>query len=132
VLALAPIASDDLVKSLIVGESWRERLLGLCMGMAKRPATFIDPMLRSLRDPRGISIIPTCAALAVLARRRVFAMEHSFAQMFDRPAFAGGMGWAVDKAMRFVGLRCEEVEGAGPNYGQIFEDHVQVYSWIAG
>jgi hypothetical protein len=57
-------------------------------------------------------------------------MPSSFADMFDRTAFDGEVGWATDKAMHFAGLRAEDVPGRGPNYGQIFDDHVEVYSWI--
>jgi hypothetical protein len=130
VIAIAPSVPDELVAAMIAGVSWRERLLGLCMAMAKRPAIFTEAMLQSLRDPRGISIVPACAALAVLARRGVFEMSQSFADMFDRTAFDGEVGWAVDKAMHFAGLRAEDVTGRGPNYGQIFDDHVEVYSSI--
>jgi hypothetical protein len=130
VIAIAPKVSDEVIASMIAGASWRERLLGLCMAMAKRPVLFVEPMLRSLRDPRGISIVPTCAALAVLARRRIFSMDQSFAAIFDREAFDGEIGWAVDKALHFAGLCIDDVQGRGPNYGQIFEDHVEVYDWI--
>jgi hypothetical protein len=130
VAALAPSVPDELVAAMIVGDSWRERLLGLCMAMAKRPAVFIQPVLQSLRDPRGITIVPACAVLSVLARRGIFAMTESFAEMFDRQVFDGEIGWAADKAMHFTGLRAAEVFGRGPNYGQIFEDHAQVYNWI--
>src|SRR5262245_6773080 len=87
VIALAPSVPDDLVASMITGRGWRERLLGLCMAMAKPPVTFIDAMLQSLRDPRCIAIVPACAALAVLTQRGVFAMADSFPTMFDRAAF---------------------------------------------
>ncbi len=132
VLALAPLVPDELVASLITGASWRERLLGLCMGMAKEPTNFIEPMLQSLRDPRGISIVPTCAVLAVLARRGVFAMTESFALAFDRRVFDGEIGWAIDKAMRFAGVGADDVAGTGPNFGQVFEDHAELYRWITG
>ena len=131
IIALASSAPDELVAAMITGASWRERLLGLCLAMAKRPATFIEAMLRSLHDPRGIAIVPTCAALAVLARRGIFTMAQSFSEMFDRAAFDGEMGWATDKAMHIVGLRANDVPGRGPNYGQIFDDHVAVYSWLS-
>ncbi|MEQ1935535.1 MAG: hypothetical protein ABL962_16875, partial [Fimbriimonadaceae bacterium] len=121
VIALAPSVPDELVVAMITGSAWRDRLLGLCMAMSKRPAMFTEAMLRSLRDPRGISIVPTCAALAVLARRGVFGMSQSFAEMFDRTAFDGEVGWATDKAMHFAGLRAEDVPGRGPNYGQSFD-----------
>jgi hypothetical protein len=128
VIALAPSVPDELIAAMISGVSWRERLLGLCMAMSKQPEMFTEAMLQSLRDPRGISIVPACAALAVLTRRGVFQMSQSFAEMFDRSAFDGEVGWATDKAMHFAGLRAEDVPGRGPNYGQIFEDHVEVYS----
>src|SRR6266498_4006131 len=92
VVALASSVPDELVAAMITGAPWRERLLGLCIAMAKRPATFIEAMLQSLRDPRGIAIVPACAALAVLARRGVFTMAHSFSEMFDRTAFDGEIG----------------------------------------
>lgn len=130
VIALAPSVSDELVAAMIAGSSWRERLLGLCMAMSKRPATFTEAMLQSVRDPRGISIVPACAALAVLARRGVYGMSRSFAEMFDRTAFDGEVGWATDKAMHFAGLRAEDVPGRGPDYGQIFDDHSEFYRSI--
>src|SRR6185503_5429824 len=130
VVALASSVPDELVASMITGASWRGRLLGLCLAMAKRPATFIEAMLESLRDPRGIAIVPACAALAVLARRGIFMMAPSFPEMFDRTAFGGEIGWATDKAMHIAGLRAEDVPGCGQNYGQIFDDHVEVYGWI--
>lgn len=132
VIALAPSVPDELVRAMVTGVSWRERLLGLCMAISKRPSIFTEAILQSLRDVRGISIVPACAALGVLTRRGTFVMPPSFADMFDRTAFDGEVGWAIDKTMHFAGLRAEDVSGRGPNYGQIFEDHVEVYSWIYG
>jgi hypothetical protein len=99
--------------------------------MATRPGDFTLPMLQSLRYPRGIAIVPMCAALSVLSRRGIFTMPLSFSEMFDRAAFDGEVGWATDKAMQVAGIRTEDVPGRGPNQGQIFEDHVAVYSWIS-
>jgi hypothetical protein len=130
VVALASSVPDELVATMITGVAWRERLLGLCLAMAKRPVTFVDAMLQSLHSPRGIAIVPACAALAVLARRGTFAMAESFPEMFDRTLFDGEVGWATDKAMHIAGLRTDDVPGRGPNYGQIFADHVEVYDWI--
>jgi len=48
VLRLSASLPDELVSSMIAGGGWRERLLGVCMGMAKRPVSFLEPMLRSL------------------------------------------------------------------------------------
>jgi len=130
VIALASFVPDELIVTMITAAGWRERLLSLCLAMAKRPVTFIEAMLHSLRDPRGIAIVPVCAALAVLARRGTFTMAQSFPEMFDRSAFDGEVGWATDKAMHVAGLRTDDVPGRGPNYGQIFADHVEVYDWI--
>ncbi len=153
VLALAPSVPEALVGSLLVGASWRERLLGLCLGMAKRPATwgtqplgqptdtraacptsqppaFVESILQSLREPRGIAIVPACAVLGVLAQRGVYAMHPSLAYEFDRAVFDGEIGWAVDKALDYVGLPAAAAHGQGPNYGQVFEDHAAVYAWV--
>lgn len=130
VIELSPAVSDELITAMITGASWRERLLGLCMAMAKGGEAFVEPMLQSLRDPRGISIVPTCAALTVLAKSSGFVMPISFPEMFDKRVFDGEIGWATENAMHCVGLRAEDVPGRGPNYGQTFEDHIQVYSWL--
>lgn len=130
VIAVAPSVPDDLVKKLITDSDWRPRLLGICVAAAKRSPTFVEPMVQSLRDPRGIAIVPTCALLAVLARRGVYRMPESFAQNVDRLVFDGEVGWAADKAMHYIGLRKDDVQGCGPNYGQRFEDHFAVYHWL--
>ena len=130
-IALAPSVADELLAAMITSAGWRERLLGICIAMSKKSGVFVEAMVQSLRDPRGIAIVPTCAALAVLARTGVFAMPISFGDQFDRTAFDGEVGWAVDKAMHFAGLRPDDVPGRGPNYGQIFEDHAEVYSWLS-
>ena len=100
------------------------------MSKQKQPSSFIDSMFQSLRDPRGLAIVPTCAALALLARRGVFVMQPSFAELFDRTPFDGEVGWAVDKAMRFAGLRPDDIQGHAPNDGQSFEAYVQFYESI--
>jgi len=42
VVDLAPSVPDDLVSALILGASWRERLLGLSLAMAKCPSRHTD------------------------------------------------------------------------------------------
>lgn len=130
VIALAPAVPDPLVANLIKNAGWRERILGLCIGMVKHPVLVIEPILQSLKNPRGIAIVPAFAAHAVLARRGSFAMTQFSSDAFERTAFDGEVGWALDKAMHFAGLRHEDVLGRGPNYGQSFENHVEVYGWI--
>jgi len=131
VAAIASSVPEMLVAAMIKGAGWRERLLGLALAMAKKPEMFIEPMLQSLRDPRTVAIVPACAALAVYAQGGIFTMPESFSEMFDRSAFDGEVGWATDKAMRCAGLRADDVPGRGPNYGQVFEDHVEVFIWLS-
>ena len=132
VVALARSVPDELFSSMIVGPSWRERLLGLSLAMAKSPTVFTTAMVRSLHDVRGISIVPTCAALAVLARRGLLDIVQSFAGTFDRAAFDGEVGWAMDKALHFASGQPAPTNGRGPNQGQFFEHQVQVFDWILG
>ena len=51
--------------------------------------------------------------------------------MFDRPVYNGEIGWATAKAMHISCLCADDFPGRGPNYGQIFEDHAEVYSWLS-
>lgn len=129
-VALASSVPDELVAGTITNRGWRERLIGLCMGASKRPAIFVEPILQSLLDPRGIAIVPACAALGVFARRGIYKMPDSFRQMFICDAFDGEVGWAAHKAMHVAGLLANDIPGRGPNYGQIFDDHVEVYNWL--
>src|SRR5882724_2877283 len=134
--ALAPLIQvatsvpEKLVSAMIVGESWRERLLGISLALAKYPRRFTDSMIQSLHDLRGISIVPACAALAVLARRGLFDMAQLSDGAFDRAAFDGEVGWAIDKAVHFAGGQSPAANGRGPNYGQTFDHQVQVFEWI--
>lgn len=130
VIAIAHSVPDEVITSMITGASWRERLLGLCMAMAKRPEMFIEPMVQSLRDPRGVSIIPTCAALAILARRGIFVMPRSFGEMFDRNGFDGELGWAIDKALYFAGLSSDDAARSRPHHGKAFDEQIEFYSEI--
>lgn len=129
-VAVAPSVPDELVSAMIASSGWRERLVGICLAATKPSPTFAVALSQSLQDPRGVAIVPACASLAVLGRRGIFHMTNSFCGMVDRAAFDGEVGWAADKAMHFVGLRANAVSGLGPNYGQIFEDHVEVYNWL--
>lgn len=129
-LALAPSVPRNVVSRMIVGASWRERLLGLSLAMATCPAMFVEEMLDSLQDVRGISIVPTCAALAVLARRRVFDLARLVSGSFDRSVFDGEVGWAIDQAVHYAKGQPMSGHERGPNYGQHFAHQAQVYEWI--
>ena len=129
-LAIAPEVPDNIVASLISTGGWREHVLGYVLAMAKTPSRFVGHVQASLGRPCGIAITPACAFLAVLARSGEFKIERLISDAFDRGAFDGEMGWAIDKAMFHAGLRLDDVGGRGPYYGQIFEDYVEVYDWV--
>ena len=98
--------------------------------MAKCPEKHVDEMLNSLYDVRGISIVPTCAALAVLARHALFDAEQLASGTFDRSVFDGEVGWAIDQAIRYAETQSVSACERGPNYGQSFVHQVELYEWI--
>jgi hypothetical protein len=130
VVAVSATVPDALVSSLIVGASWRQRLLGLLLAMTKNPTVFVDRMLASLRDVRGISIVPACAALAVLARRGLFDASRLLTPEFDRTLFDGELGWALDIASRYAAGEPVGMNERGPNYGQFFTHQIELYEHI--
>lgn len=121
---------SEVVSSLIGGASWRERLLGLWLAMAQGPESFVDPMLKSLRDVRGYSITPTCAALAVLARRGRFDLSRLLSDEIDRSAFDGDLGWAINQAERYARGEAVSEDERCRNSGQSFSHQVEMYEWI--
>lgn len=129
-LVLAPVVHRDTVSRMIRGASWRERLIGLSLAMAKYPETFVTEMLDSLRDVRGISIVPTCAALAVLARRGLCDAKLLSDAPVDRSNFDGEVGWAIDRAVQWTQMQAVGNFERGPNFGQNFTHHVELYEWI--
>jgi hypothetical protein len=129
-LTLAPSLPLSLVAQMIVGISWRERLLGLSLAMAQLSEGVIEKMLNSLKDVRGISIVPTCAALATLARHGLFDAERLNSFNFDVTAFDGEVGWAIERTLWYAQTQPVGVLERGPNYGQSFADHVEMYEWI--
>lgn len=98
--------------------------------MAKVPEAFVDHMFASLRDVRGISIVPACAALAVLGRRGLFDPSRLLEGEFDRAAFDGELGWALDVAARYAAGRWVGVDESGCSCGQVFSHQVEMYEWI--
>ena len=74
-------------------------VVGLPLSASEKeaPGSFVDHMFASLRDVRGISIVPACAALAVLGRRGLFDPSRLLEGEFDRAAFDGELGWALGR-----------------------------------
>jgi hypothetical protein len=123
---------SDVVSSLICGASWRERLLGLWVGMAQGPEPFVEPMLGSFRRVTGYSITPTCAALAVLARHGRFDIGRLQSLEIDASAFDGDLGWAIKQAERYARGEVVGVDERCRNSGQSFLHQVEMYEWIIG
>ena len=132
ILAVVPHVQNAEIAALIIGNSWRERLIGFVLATATRPENFVKLILQSLQNPRGIAVVPACALLSILAEKNLFKIESIHSNNFDRTVFDGELGWAIDKILFHAGLRTDDISGRGPNYGQIFEDHREVYRWILG
>ena len=132
ILAVVPHVQNAEIATLIIGVSWRERLVGFVLAMATQPEDFVKPILQSLQNPRGIAIVPACALLSILAEKNLFKTADILSNNFDRTAFDGELGWAIEKILFQAGLRTDDISGRGPNYGQIFEDHREVYRWKSG
>jgi len=124
------VLPSDVVSSLIGGASWRERLLGLWLGMAQGPERFVEPMLMSLRRVTGYSITPTCAALAVLAKRGRFGISRLRSDETDASAFDGDLGWAISQAERYARGEAVSAEERCRNSGQSFLHQAEMYEWI--
>ena len=133
IIATASDASDNLIWDLIAaGDSWRERLIGLVLACHRGIATFGDAMLTSLGNPRGISIVPTCAALVVAVRQEGYEYHQDQTAGLDRSSFDGEVGYALVNLHAFLGLCGQRGGGAGPNYGQLFTAHVSFYERLCG
>ncbi|HTI72574.1 MAG TPA: hypothetical protein VMF06_21540 [Candidatus Limnocylindria bacterium] len=131
-VAIEPLVTPSAVVALILGASWRERLLGLGLAMIKGGAAYVAPMIQSLRDPRGIAIVPACAALAVLGRSGIAIYPALLHQEFDHVVFDGEIAWAMEQMRRHIAAVFPVCSDPGRNSGQHFDDHIEVFRWLAG
>ncbi|MBE7467366.1 MAG: hypothetical protein HS116_28165 [Planctomycetes bacterium] len=133
IVKLAPLTPDQLIRNLIAtGASWRERLIGLVLATQRGIAAFADAMIVSLNDPRGISIVPTCAALAVAVKHFGYKYSPDRTSALDRSLFDGELGYALDCLHAYLGLSKSSSQDKGPNYGQEFSQHVCFYERLCG
>jgi hypothetical protein len=99
--------------------------------MAQCPERFVEPMLMSLRRRvTGYSITPTCAALAVLAKRGRFDIGRLRSDEIDPSAFDGDLGWAISQAERYARGEAVIAEERCRNSGQSFLHQAEMYEWI--
>jgi hypothetical protein len=130
ILAVVPHVQNVEIATLIIGDSWRERLVGFVLAAITQPEELVKATLQSLQNPRGVAIVPACAFLSILAEKNLFKAADLLSNNLNRTVFDGELGWAIDKIMFHAGLRTNCVLGRGPNYGQVFEDHCEVYRWL--
>ncbi len=113
------------------GRSWRERLVGLVTTVRRGGCGDLADLLHCLRDPHGISIVAACAAYVAVREKTGPCAASPFPKDLDRKAFDGELGWALDKACHHLGVGTPDPGGRGPNYGQVFEDHLETYRRLA-
>ena len=118
------------IHKLINGDSWRERLLRVLLGMQNDKKNCGVIILNSLIAIRGISIVPSFAALAVLARSGLFDFKTVFDMDLDPKLFDNEVGWSIDTAYKYVCGDLVEKNFRGPNYGQVFINHVKLFDYI--
>jgi len=128
ILACEGEVADAVVSGLLVGASWRERLIGLVLACGRGLVPFCDDLLSAMRDLRGISIVPTTAALSVGIADLGYEYSPDQTSTLDRDAFDGEVGFALDHLHHVIGKGEPPAESSGPNYGQVFKDHRAFYA----
>ncbi len=122
-------ASRALIEELLCdGDSWRERLLGLVAASLRGVGQFYDQLIVCMYRTRGLSIVPTCAALSVAVRDHGCNYETSMTATLDRELFDGEIGFALDWLHHAIGIREMPRIMQGPNSGQVFPTHLDFYA----
>jgi hypothetical protein len=130
VRALAPVVPAATTRELLNGTSWRERLVGLAIGVIQGPGQFTGDIVDSLRSPRGLAIVPSAAALVLAARESGAADLPTEVATLNRSAFEGTVGWALDMARFLLGASDYNPGGTSPYYGIRIEEHLSFYEWL--
>ena len=128
IVEITPLVPDGVVSDMLrAGLSWRERVVALAVAVGKRKPGFIQDMIGSLSDPRGLAIVPACAAVVVATNSNApDGIEESCSEL-DRNAFDGQMGWALEKMYHYLGLSEHDPPGNDPNDGQNFEAQLAMF-----
>lgn len=124
------VISPSVITELIHGPSWRERLVGLAFAVMSQPSSYVEQIVKSMKDSRGLSIVPGFAALVVGLRLDALCELPRSVCLLERSAFDGEIGWAIEKAMFHLGQRCTDPGGTAPNSSQVFEDELNFYDWL--
>ena len=120
--------SPSKISAFIRHEDWRPRLIGIFLVLlSQNGQQFVPDLIESLADPRGLTIVPACAALTRLISRA--QMEVPDFSSLDREAFSGAMGWSIDKLRFHCGVG-PDPGGRCPNDEKSFEVHLKVLGKI--
>ncbi len=130
ILRVEPLVGSQTVNELLTFEDWRGRMIGHVFAVQKGPQQFISAMLDSLADPRGLAIVPTCAALLLAFEEEQSQEWLSRITALDRSPFDGDVGWSLDKMMFHLGWSSNDPGGYGPNDGQDFAVHLALFRWV--
>ena len=116
-------ACDEEVNACICGDSWRERLVGQVLAVARNRETFVPALVQSLVKVSGFAIIPGCAAIVVLLEKAK-SPAPDFSGI-DLTQFSGEVGWAINKVRFYLDKSSSDPGGFGPADDQSFEDHLK-------
>jgi len=130
VIRVERLADAKTVEKLLTFEDWRERMVGHVLAIRKGPRQFVSAMLDSLAAPRGLAIVPTCAALVSgLADDEPNEWMPRLLAL-DRSPFEGDIGWSLDKMTFHLGWSVEDPGGYSPNDGKNFDLHLALFRWV--
>jgi hypothetical protein len=124
---VASTIDDDTVSRLINGQSWRERLVGLYLAAMRGADRFSASIIQSLRDPRGLAIVPACAAISIALRhQRATDWEKPLGEL-DVGAFSGELCWGLAKLRWALKWADMDPGDLSSNDGMDVEEHVRFY-----
>jgi len=127
-LRIADTASENTVKELTISNDWRERIIGLAIAARARLWNLGKTVSESLRDPRGIAIVPAGAFLITCGRVGKIPLEELLPLSYDPDVFDGEVAFALDCVRRSLSAERASVPSeSGPNYGQNIQVYTKLY-----
>ncbi|MDF1660707.1 MAG: hypothetical protein P1V97_02990 [Planctomycetota bacterium] len=131
ILDCVPRVSDILIREMLLGSSWRERLYGLVLAGLRDYPPFFSEMHMSLRDVRGLSTVPTAAALSVAITDFDCPYDPAMTMTIGREILDGELGFALDQLHFSIGIGPKPELSKGPNDGQSFDQHRSFYRYLS-
>ena len=131
ILRIEPLADAGTVEGLLTFPDWRGRLVGHVLAVRKGARQFVPAMLDSLADPRGLAIVPTCAALLLGLADEMPDRWMTRLAAIDRSPFDGEVGWSLDKLTFRLGWSPTDPGEYSPNEGKDFDLHLALFRSVA-